>query len=161
MGRRGPPPKPTAALQGWRKAKRTREPKTMTAKPRMPKEIAADKELSRIWRDVAKRLEGQGLFSAADTLVIQRYVKLVWRHAHQEAELDKLVRESYLGPLLNEASRPLVQWLEKTVAASADRLTKLERELGLTATGRAAMGVLQQEATEQNEPGLSYFEGTG
>ncbi len=146
MGRRGPPPKPAEALESeWRQ--KQRESQTVEAeraRPKMPRWLK--KDAAAIWKRVLPRLEFMGVVRLADEMTLARYCyyfaewhecrKVIQRKGRTFTKVDTQG---------NKIERPRVQI--KMMMDLEVRLSKIEREFGLTPSARTNMVVTHVEPT--------------
>lgn len=135
MGRRGPPPKPTAlrVLQGDRPYRiNTREPKPEPGVPKMPTELR--KEARAYWRRLIRLLRPMRVLTVADGIVLMLLADaLADRYI---ADLDIRARGqltlSDRGALVTNPSMRI----KRLAAAEANRLSQ---QFGLSPTARVSL----------------------
>ena len=144
MGRRGPPPTPTAILKlrGSPLATKRRnlhEPKGPPGKPRCPDWLDADAKVA--WRHLIPKLEMMGVLTQIDGNALARYCRLWSRWRTAEAFINK---HGEMYPLKDDRGKvkcfqsfPQVSTANKL----AQQLTRLEQEFGMTPSARTRIQV--------------------
>lgn len=152
MGRRGPPPKPTALneLQGnpGKRAKNDREPKPTAGRPTMPSWLP--KEAKAEWKRLVPELEKVGLLTVVDRTALAAYClahhELVDATRTLEAE-GRIVSEAIVGRKKKDGVQvdEVVGHKKKqhpAVKLQRDAFTRVKQflaEFGLTPASRARL----------------------
>ncbi len=161
MGRRGPPPTPTAVLtlRGSTlvtQKRLAREMKAAAGAPRCPDWLDADSKAA--WKRLVPQLVGMGVLMRVDQNALARYCRLWSRWRKMEVFIDKH-GEAY--PLKDEQGkvRCLQQFPQVAIANKlAQQLTRLEQEFGMTPSARTRIQVMPQPAgTEAPAGGKARF----
>lgn len=146
MGRRGPPPKPTAlrVLDGnpSKRALNRNEPKPTVKTPTCPKELSptAKKE----WRRITRELEPLGMLTALDLAGLAAYCALYARWVEAE---DK-VRE--IGMLMKTPNGyPILNPYLTVAQASLKQMRGYLQEFGLSPAARSRVTVEQPEKPDE------------
>ena len=141
MGKRGPPPTPTAIkiARGTNRTKTTDEPRPPTDRIKMPQhlsEVAVAK-----WKQLLPLLQGVRVMTRADIDALARYCDT---YEWWLAVRDKLRKEGDTYPILNDggevkyiAQRPEVSIAHKL----AQQLRQLEQDFGLNPSARSSLSV--------------------
>lgn len=144
MGRRGPPPTPTAVLRlrGSSLVSQRRleaEVKGPAGRPDPPDGL--DEEARKMWDHLLPMLECMGVLTRIDGNALGRYCRLWSRWRKAEAYLDK---HGEIYPLKDDQGRIkcVQQWPQVAIAIKlAQQLTRLEQEFGMTPSARARLSV--------------------
>ena len=139
MGRRGPPPTPTAVLKlrGSTRVTQRRqihEAQGPVGAPEPPDWL--DEDARAMWDHLLPMLTGMGVLTRIDGNALARYCRLWSRWRKAEAHLDK---HGELYPLKDDQGRVryVQQWPQVAIAAKlAQQLTRLEQEFGMTPSAR-------------------------
>ncbi len=152
MGRRGPPPAPTATLKlrgSWRGELNKDEPQPPPGRPRCPPWIDAYGKSA--WRQIVPQLEQMGVLSKIDghALVVLCQTWARWRKAE---EFINKHGETY--PVKDDAGK--VRFLKKfpqvSVAEScAKTLNRFMQEFGLTPSARTRISIPKQQDDASND----------
>jgi P27 family predicted phage terminase small subunit len=141
MGRRGPPPKPTAQkkLEGnrGRRPLNAREPKPAAGAPTCPEWLPDDAKAE--WRRVVPQLAKLKLLARIDLAALvcycQAYADVQWATTEIEA-----MGRMYVGPNGAICAHPAVRML----AESSKRLRLFAAEFGLTPAARTRVQVSEE-----------------
>jgi len=156
MGRRGPPPTPTATLAkrgSWRAKRRTAEPPAPREAPEPPAWLTKP-ELP-IWRDVLAKLSEIGTLSRVDAATIARYVRALLRWRRNSDALLALDKQGNpLGEVIavrDDAGN--LKYLQQTPHVAIVNnleaiLLRLEQQFGLTPSARASLAITVGKATD-------------
>ena len=152
MGRRGPPPTPTATLRrrgSWLAKKRAGEPLPESGAPDPPADFDAAER--KAWADLTWHLAAMHLLSKTDAVVLERYCRMLvrWRAAD-----DFLKKHGEVYPLKdNQGDVRCFQPFPQVAIVSqlAAALLKIEQEFGLTPSARSRIGTVPKE-TRKNDP---------
>jgi len=163
MGRRGPPPTPTAVLKLRgstlvTKERESREVKAPSGRPACPRWL--DKDAKSAWKYIAPILEGMGVLTRADVNALSRYCRLWSRWRKAELFIDE---HGEVYPLKDDAGnvKCVQQWPQVSIANKlAHQLTRLEQEFGLTPSARARLQ-LAPEPKEKPSRGKERFFNVG
>ena len=143
MGRRGPPPKPTAfrVLAGnpSKRPMNTREPQPRPLEPRCPKWL--DPEAKRAWKWLVAELRYMRLLTSADRHAMESYCHAYSRWRATEAFL-KVHGDVY--PIRDDAGRVryMQQFPQVAISRNLQQLLKAyQQELGLTPASRTRIQV--------------------
>jgi P27 family predicted phage terminase small subunit len=143
MGRRGPPPKPTAlkVLAGnpGKKPLNAREPQPQKIAPRCPEWLTGEGRAT--WRRLTGLLKGMRLLTNADADAMAGYCQTYarWREAEQFLSVHGLV-----FPLRDEKGRVrcMLQFPQVAIARNALLLLKgYQQEFGLTPASRSRIAI--------------------
>jgi len=142
MGRRGPPPTPTAVLKLRgstlvTKQREAREVKAPSGRPACPRWL--DKDAKAAWKYIVPILEGMGVLTRADVNALSRYCRLWSRWRKAELFIDE---HGEVYPLKDDVGhvKCVQQWPQVSIANKlAQQLTRLEQEFGLTPSARARL----------------------
>ncbi|MEI7705863.1 MAG: phage terminase small subunit P27 family [Deltaproteobacteria bacterium] len=150
MGRRGPPPKPTALkkLQGtYRKDRAARnEPEPEKACPERP--TGLDRIARERWDFLAPKLHALGVLTLVDGSVLEGFCRHYSRAVQADRAIDKygMIIDTPFGPKLNPAVR--VSRESWTV------LNQLGSKLGLSPSDRARLSVPEKAPVDDTEEDL-------
>lgn len=159
MGRRGPPPTPTAILRqrgSHRANERPKEPTLVPGRPQCPQWLRGDAR--RAWKKLIPMLEAMGVLSRSDGNAIARYCDLLaqWREVRVWCDQNGTsypIRK--LNPETGELYVVGFKLFPQVRLANeyATLLLRLEREFGLTPSARArlAMGDMSDRPAKQKE----------
>ena len=143
MGRRGPPPTPTAILaaRGSRRATQGREhePVVHPGRPECPDWL--DEEAKSAWAQLVPVLESMGVLTRADAHALARYCQLLIRWKRAELFIQKY-GETYPVKSARGMVKMFFAWPQVGIAHKLSlALTKLEQEFGLTPSARSRVKV--------------------
>lgn len=161
MGKRGPPPTPTAILElrgSWRAKVRPGEPAVLPANTEPPAELG--KAERKIWRRVIPKLEQMRVLSGADLEMLTRYCEL-------KAIFDaaKVIVQAK-GPCYTERDEngnvtvKILPQFEVIVRLHA-ALVGVEKQFGMSASARAGLNVPPIQRDTGGEDGGDKFIGAG
>ena len=165
MGRRGPPPTPTATLAkrgSWRAKTRAAEPSAPSEPPDPPAWLTKP-ELP-IWRDVLAKLSEIGTLSRVDAATIARYVRALLRWRRNSDALLALDKEGNpLGEVFairDDAGK--LKYLQQSphvaiVNNLEAQLLRIEQQFGLTPSARASLAITVQKATDATKAKKNRF----
>ena len=159
MGKRGPPPTPTALLRlsgGWRGTYTNRnEPEPEKGRPRCP--VWLDEYAKAVWKQLVPQLDAMGVLAKIDghalTVLCQTWSR--WRKA---VEFIQENGETYA--VKDEAGR--VKYLKKfpqatVIDSSARTLNRFMQEFGLTPSARTRIEVPGQAQGDGAEGKATYL----
>lgn len=147
MGRRGPPPKPTALrILNGNAAKRPlnpREPKPHGEAPRCPAWLS--KEAKRAWRRIVPQLQAMKVLTSVDGDALAAYCHVYarWRAAEQF-----LLQHGEVYPIRDDQGRVkcMQQFPQVSIARNLLLLLKAyQQEFGLTPSSRSRVVVVADE----------------
>lgn len=156
MGKRGPPPTPTAQLKvvgSWRAKTRKGEPSPDTEAPGCPSWL--DAEAKREWKRVVPQLTRLGLLAEIDRAVLVGYCE-AWAeyvNACRAIQTEGVVVSSTRGTL---TKNPML--LIKNEARLA--MLRFAQEFGLSPSARARVGAVKAKPEKASE-GKTRFFGAG
>lgn len=142
MGKRGPPPTPTATLKlagSWRAKENKAEPEPEPSDLSPPDWIRA--EATEAWEQIAPQLAAAGCLARIDEHALARYCQLWarWKAAEQYLQAHG---ETY--PIRNAKGEvKYIQQVPQVGIASSlsQQLTRLEQEFGMTPSSRSRIQV--------------------
>lgn len=147
MGRRGPPPKPTALrILNGNAAKRplnAREPRPSAELPRCPAWIS--KEAKRAWRRIVPQLRAMKVLTSVDADALAAYCQT---YARWVAAEQFLAQHGEVYPLRDENGkvRCMQQFPQVSIARNLLLLLKAyQQEFGLTPSSRSRVVVVADE----------------
>ncbi len=159
MGRRGPPPKPTALrlLQGnpSKRPLNSREPTPKAGTPRCPEWL--DEEAKACWKWLLAQLRDMGLVTQADAQAMINYCDTWSRWKRAVVFLQK---NGDVYTVKDEAGKVkyVQQWPQVAVARNLlSALNRYQQEFGLTPAARSRIAV----GEDQPEAGIAEFLGLG
>lgn len=145
MGKRGPPPTPTAILKlrgSWRAKVRKNEPQPESGRPPTPDGLG--ESASKVWTALLDMLEPMGVLAVCDGGQLERYCRYFvrWRAVENEIALVESTGGAAWKVLGKEELRPVLQalWAESHKLDGA--LKQVEREFHLTPSARARVGLM-------------------
>ena len=159
MGRRGPPPKPSALklLQGnpGKRPVNVREPKPRTDTPRCPSWL--DDEAKKCWRELVPELKGMGVLTYIDGNALTAYCDTWsrWKRAvlFLQAKGDVYTIKDEQGKI-----RYVQQWPQVAIARNLLAvLNRYQQEFGLTPASRTRLVIGDVKSTS----GIAEFLGFG
>ena len=162
MGKRGPPPTPTAVLKmrgSWRGAVRKDEPRPEPGQPRCPTWLKPSAK--QFWKRLIPRLVSMGVLSKIDGPALARYCQLWarWRETEEflAAHPNTIPIKDKDGNLIDLRDVPHVA----RAAKLADQLLRLEQNFGLSPSARAHLGIVQSQEKRKEPEGKAKFFGGG
>lgn len=159
MGRRGPPPTPTAILStrgSWRAKVRAAEPDSGgTTGLTCPKWLR--EEAKRIWKQLVPGLAAQGIVGWKDRIALARYCETLAKYLKAAEFLQRQKEEVYAvtdkGGTVHLIEYPQVERVERYNAT----LMRMEQQFGLTPASRAALAQPAEKTGKQETIGLAAF----
>jgi P27 family predicted phage terminase small subunit len=150
MGRRGPPPTPTAILKlrgSWRGKKREGEPTPQPFDAQCPEWLGP--LAKEVWAIVTEQLVALGVIGKTDAGVLERYCATYekWREA------EAYVKEH--GPIQRTAQGDTAHPYAMMAIKLGEQLTKLESLLGLSPAARANLAKPKETKEEKDR----FFDG--
>lgn len=162
MGKRGPPPTPTAILKlrgSWRAGLNPDEPRPPRGKPRMPGHFTG--ELRSLWRRLTGQLDECGLLTQIDWAQLERWCVyfLRWRQCEQFLAANGTTYpvknddpSNYIGRIDDKSKTAVVGFKEYPQVRESHRLDRalkqIEDRFGLTPSARARLRAAPAEAAE-------------
>lgn len=145
MGKRGPPPTPTAILKlrgSWRGKSRGEEPDAGEGAPERPEHLSDDAK--KVWECVIETLSKMpGCLAPTDWGQLERYSHFFVAWRDNETEIQLLIDEngSVRSALASESARPALRgmWSERHRLNTA--LIQIEKEFNLSPASRARTGM--------------------
>ncbi len=143
MGRRGPPPKPTAIrlLDGnpGKRPLNTREPRPRPGVPRSPSDL--NDEGKRVWRRLVAELRRMGVVATVDADALEGYVRTYLRWKAAERFLEE---HGAVYPIRDEQGRIkcMAQFPQVAIARNLLLILKsYQQEFGLTPASRTRLQI--------------------
>ena len=143
MGRRGPPPEPTAlkVLKGnpGRRPLNDCEPRSKLERPRCPTWL--DKEAKSVWKKIVPKLEAMGVLTEIDGQALTRYCT-AWAQWKRSIEFIQKRGDTFAIKDDKGEIRYLQQYPQVSIANKlATQLTRLEQEFGMTPSARTRIRI--------------------
>jgi P27 family predicted phage terminase small subunit len=140
MGRRGPPPKPSALkkLEGTFRTSRATRNEVEAPPGSPPKPDDMPKEASARWDELVPVLLERKTLAVEDGAILEAHCRAYaqWKQYQVAAEAKPMVKTPW-GPKVNPAAAEAVKW-ETRVTITGDRL-------GLSASSRSRVGAKDKE----------------
>jgi P27 family predicted phage terminase small subunit len=157
MGKRGPPPTPTAIkiVRGTVRSKRKKEPQPPAAGIVMPPHLGEVAQAK--WAELLPLLEGVRVMTDADVEALARYCDTYEWWLATRAILKK---EGCTYPILNDAGevKYIAQRPEVSIAHKlATQLRQLEQDFGLNPSARTSLHVEKPKADGDDEAAAILF----
>jgi P27 family predicted phage terminase small subunit len=157
MGRRGPPPTPTAVLKlrGSTRATRKREAREVRSPEGTPdRPDWLDDEAKRAWDELLPLLQNMGVLTRIDGHTLTRYCRLWSRWRQAETFIQE---HGVMFPIKDDKGQMkcVQQWPQVAIANNlAQQLTRLGQELGLSPSARARLQIPGAGAIPAIDPNI-------
>ncbi len=143
MGKRGPPPTPTAVLKirgSWRAKTRKGEPEPKAGRPETP--AGFTDAVLKVWKTLVEMLELQGTLAVCDGGQLERYCRYFVRWRQIDAEIQQVATAGSWKALGSDKLRPVIRGLWNESHRLDMALKQVEREFHLTPSARARVGLM-------------------
>lgn len=155
MGKRGPPPTPTAVLAArgsWRAKTRPDEPQPERSAPECPPQLSPDARAH--WEEVIPILDSMGVLTTADSDVIAHYCESwawYWRCIRTIQEEGETYQSKSLAGALTIKTRPEVDQANQLAGIVA----RLRADLGLNPSARTRIKAEKATVEPSQNSGFS------
>ena len=155
MGRRGPPPKPTAQkkLEGTFRPDRAAHNEVIAppGSPRRPADLTPAAAAK--WDEIMPLLLARATLSEEDGAVLEAHCRAyaMWKRYQSLAEVAPVLRDKQFGIRINPAAAEARQW-ETRMTITGDRL-------GLSASSRSRVSAAEKPPSKEDETEAFLFNG--